>query len=149
MNRRYIAVAPLAAAAAALLSAAPAQAAGALKISKIYYNSPGTDNRSKSSLNAEYVVVTNGTAAPVQLKGYVLSDAENHRYTFGSFTLGKGKSVKVHTGSGKNTATDVYWGSGNYIWNNTKDTATLKKPSGAVVSKASYNSTTKVAYKNF
>lgn len=30
-------------------------------------------------------------------------------------------------------AKNVYWGSGNYIWNNTGDTATLRNASGKTV----------------
>jgi hypothetical protein len=48
-------------------------------------------------------------------------------YTFGTFSLPAGKSVTLHTGKGSNTSTNLYWGSGNYIWNNTGDTAYLRK----------------------
>ncbi|HEV8529075.1 MAG TPA: hypothetical protein VGS60_16245 [Actinomycetes bacterium] len=38
-------------------------------------------------------------------------------YKFGTFSLGAGKSVRIHTGTGTNTSTDRYWNSGAYIWN--------------------------------
>ncbi len=48
-------------AASAILIATPAQAAPATSyIYKVYYNSPGSDTGSNSSLNAEYVVIRNG-----------------------------------------------------------------------------------------
>ena len=139
MNRAAVVTAVAVAAAAALAAVVPAQAAGSVHLTKIYYNSPGTDTRSNASLNAEYVVITNTTGAAVQLKGWTLTDASNHRYTFGTFTLAKGKSVTVHTGRGTNTATNRYWGSGNYIWNNDKDKATWKRSTGAVQDTCAYN----------
>ena len=37
----------------------------------------------------------------------------------------QGKSVTVHTFSGVDTSTDLYWGRGNHIWNNDHDVAYL------------------------
>jgi hypothetical protein len=141
LNRAAVLTAALVAAATASLTIVPAQAAGSVHLTAIYYNSPGTDTRSNTSLNAERVVITNTTSAAVALTGWTLVDASNHRYTFGSFALGKGKSVTLHTGHGTNTATNRYWNSGNYIWNNDKDKATLKRANGAVQDTCSYNST--------
>ena len=42
--------------------------------------------------------------------------------------------MTVHTGPGTNTATALYWGLGSSVWNNTGDTATLKRPDGSVIS---------------
>ena len=135
------------AAAATLATVVPAQAtAGSVHLTKIYYNSPGKDTRTNASLDAEYVVITNTTRAAVNLKGWVLSDASNHRYVFTAFSLAKGKSVTIHTGKGVNTATNRYWGSGNYIWNNDKDKATLKR-AATTVAWCSYNNS-RVAYTN-
>jgi hypothetical protein len=134
-------------AAALALTAAPAQATtGSVHLYKIYYNSPGSDTRSKTSLNAEYVQIKNTTTKSVSLKGWTLTDAARHKYTFSTYTLGAGKTVTVHTGKGTNSATNRYWGSGNYIWNNDRDTATLKTSSGKKASTCSYNST-KASYK--
>ena len=47
--------------------------------------------------------------------------------------------VKIHTGDGNNTSTDRYWGSGNYIWNNAGDTATLKDAKGKKLDTCSYS----------
>ena len=35
--------------------------------------------------------------------------------------------MTVHTGSGTNTSSNLYWRSKAYIWNNTGDTAYLRK----------------------
>jgi hypothetical protein len=60
-------------------------------------------------------------------------------YRFGTFKLGAGASVKIHTGHGSNARKNVYWGSGNYIWNNDGDTATLKRPGGTVADRCHYS----------
>lgn len=134
-------------AAALALTTAPAQAAtGSVHLYKIYYNSSGTDTRSASSLNAEYVQIKNTTTKSVSLKGWSVTDASAHKYTFAAFTLGAGKTVTIHTGKGTNTAANRYWGSGNYTWNNDKDTATFKNSAGAKAGACSYNST-KASYK--
>jgi hypothetical protein len=57
-------------AAASILIATPAQAAPAtIYIYKVYYNSPGSDTGSNSSLNAEYVVIRNGDDSPHTITG--------------------------------------------------------------------------------
>ncbi|WP_248965429.1 lamin tail domain-containing protein [Sphaerisporangium perillae] len=128
----------------------PAYAAGpAIQITKIYYDSPGSpDSGANSSLNGEYVQIKNTTKKAVSLKGWNLRDKTNrsdHVYTFGTFTLGAGKTVTVRTGKGTNTATTRYWGrSGGtlaYIWNQAKDTAYLRNASSTLVDSCSYNST--------
>ncbi|MDP4512035.1 lamin tail domain-containing protein [Nonomuraea sp. NBC_00507] len=128
----------------------PAYAAGpAIQITKIYYDSPGSpDFGANSSLNGEYAQIKNTTKKAVSLKGWTLRDKTNrsdHVYTFGAFTLGAGKTVTVRTGKGKNTTTTRYWGrSGGtfaYIWNQARDTAYLRNPSGTLVDSCSYNST--------
>ena len=85
-------------------------------------------------LQNEWVSVRNTGSAPVQLAGCTVSDAANHVYTFPSFVLAAGATVTVHTGPGTNSATDLYWGLGSSVWNNTGDTATLKRPDGTVIS---------------
>ncbi|MFI6699193.1 lamin tail domain-containing protein [Streptomyces sp. NPDC050509] len=121
-------------------------AAGSVHLYKIYYDSPGTDNRSSASLNAEYVQIRNTTSKAVSLKGWTLVDASNHKYVFGTYSLGKGKTVTVRTGKGKDTAANRYQNRAAYVWNNDKDTATLKKANGTKADTCSYNST-KVDYK--
>ncbi|WP_229706647.1 lamin tail domain-containing protein [Micromonospora sonchi] len=123
-----------------LAVAAPAQAATpAIEITKVYYDSPGVDNRSKASLNAEYVKLTNRRARTINLKNWTLRDKANHVYTFtGNVNLAKGKSLVIRTGKGTNTASTRYWGSGNYVWNNTGDTAYLRNASGKLIDKCAW-----------
>ncbi len=132
MHYRSLFAALAGVAAVMVLPLAPsAQAATSpIQFGLIYYNSPGKDTRTNASLNAEYVTIKNTSTATRSLTGWTLRDAAHHVYTFGSFRLGGGKSVRVHTGSGTNTSTNRYWGHKAYIWNNTGDKAYLRNASG-------------------
>jgi Lamin Tail Domain len=132
MRRIVIGLIAALAAVAGLQTAAVAAAGPAVRIVKIQYDSPGADTRTAASLNAEWVALKNVTTRPVSLSGWTLRDAQNHVYAFGALTVAAGATVSVHTGTGKNTAANRYWGSGNYVWNNTGDTATLRDPKKVV-----------------
>ncbi|WP_435970341.1 lamin tail domain-containing protein [Streptomyces sp. Qhu_M48] len=146
LRARTFAAVTAAAASGILLLPTQAQAAGSVHLYKIHYDSPGTDRRSNASLNGEYVQIRNTTGAAVNLRGWTVTDAANHKYTFGNYVLGKGKTVTVRTGRGTNTTANVYQNRGAYVWNNDRDTATLKKSNGTRVDTCSYNST-RVDYK--
>jgi hypothetical protein len=88
----------------------------------------------KENLDQEWVEITNLDSASENLTGWTLSDAGNHTYTFLDFSLSAGAAVKVHTGSGTDSARDLYWNRNSSIWNNDGDEATLKDSSGNVVS---------------
>ncbi|MFI0236483.1 lamin tail domain-containing protein [Streptomyces sp. NPDC016845] len=136
MRIRSAAPAALAAVALAgsLLAASPATAAshqGGLHLGYIQFDSPGSDTRSNTSLNGEWVNIHNSSRSAIQLKNYKLKDRTGYTYTFGSYKIGAGKTVKVRTGKGRNAAGVRYWGRGSYVWNNTGDKARLIKPNGS------------------
>ncbi|MCO8274854.1 lamin tail domain-containing protein [Actinoplanes sp. TRM 88003] len=137
MKKKFLVAASVAASLMGMGFAAPAQAAEApVYFSRIQYDSPGKDTRSNASLNAEWFRLSNSTKKAIQLKGFTVRDASSHVYTFTAYVLNPGKSVVVRTGKGTNgkpAATDRYWGSGNYVWNNTGDTATLRSATGKVI----------------
>ena len=119
-----------------------------VRISKVFYDPAGSDNRSNTHLNLEYVVITNSSARAQTLTKWTLTDAQNHVFTFPAFTLAAGKSVTVHTGKGTANAANRYYNSVNYIWNNTGDTATLKNSARATVSTCVWKTGTAAGYKN-
>ncbi len=121
------------------LLAIPAWASASVKISKIYFDSPGSDTGSNSSLNAEWVQLHNTSSSGVTLTGWEVRDAAGHVYTFGTFKLFAGGFVKIHTGSGSNTHTNRYWGSSSYIWNNDGDTGKLIRSGGTLVDTCQYS----------
>jgi Lamin Tail Domain len=122
-----------------MTSSSSAQAASRIQIHEIYYNSPGTDTGSNSSLNGEWVQLHNTSGSQISLTGWTVRDAQNHIYKFGTYSIKAYGYVKIHTGKGTNTQTDRYWNRSWYVWNNTGDTATLKNVSGTVIYRCSYS----------
>ena len=118
--------------------ASPAEAVSPVRFSGVQYDSPGDDTGSNRSLNGEWVRITNHASRAKVMTGWKLRDRTGYLYVFPTFTLGAGRSVRVHTGSGTNTSTDLYWRLGTYVWNNTGDKATLKNRSGVVVDTCSW-----------
>jgi hypothetical protein len=148
MKKKYVVAlmtaVPLAAGAAA---AVPSFAATtpAVSFTRIQYNSPGSDTRSNTSLNAEWVRLTNNTGSGIQLKGWTVRDKSNHVYTFGTYTLGSRKNVYVHTGKGRQGTPDVqhvYQQRAAYVWNNDGDAAYLRNAAGKAVDSCSWKSGT-------
>ena len=86
-------------------------------------------------LVTEWVSIRNMGDAGVNLSGCTLSNVGSTRvYTFPSFELGPAATVTIHSDGGANTGTDLYWGVGPSVWEDDRDTATLKGPDGAVIS---------------
>jgi hypothetical protein len=139
MVKRILATAAAAATALGLM-AVPAEAASPVQIYRVYFDSPGKDTRSNTSLNGEWVQLYNRTTKTRQLKGVKLRDKTGYTYTFGWFQLKGRKSVYVHTGRGSNNATHRYWGRKAYVWNNTGDTAYLLYPNGKLADYCSWTS---------
>ncbi len=135
----FVAMAPITPAAAAVPP---------VRITKVFYDPPGSDTRTNTHLNLEYVVITNSSAKPQTLTRWTLRDAQAHVFTFPAFTLAAGKSVTVHTGKGNANPANRYYNSGNYIWNNTGDTATLKNNTGQTISTCGWTSRAASGYKN-
>ncbi len=96
------------------------------KITRIEYDPEGND---RENLNDEWIEISGyGT----EITGWTVSDAANHVYTFPEFII-YGK-VKIHTGSGKDSSTELYWNMKTPVWNNDGDTATLKNRNGDTIS---------------
>jgi hypothetical protein len=134
-----------------LIVASPAEAATpAIQITKVYYNSPGSDTGSNTSLNAEWVRLTNSRSYTINLKSWTLRDKASHVYTFTTnYYLGAGKRVYIHTGKGTNGYPDYqhrYWGRSWYVWNNTGDTAYVRNPFGTLIDSCSWGSTGSYTY---
>jgi hypothetical protein len=133
-------LAAVAALAAALTTGAitPSPAAAAvtptLRFHGAQYDSPGKDTKTNASLNNEWISLINTGAKPVNLKGYTIRDKANHVHVLGNVTIAaKNGRLWLHTGKATGTTTHRYWGQGNYVWNNTGDTAYLRRPTGATV----------------
>jgi len=100
------------------------------------FNAPGNDHDNR---NEEYVCFTNRGTGPVDMSGWRVTDEGNHSYRFpAEFALAPGSSVRLRTGSGTNSATDLYWNSDRAIWNNKGDTVSLYDAQGQEVARYSY-----------
>ena len=121
----------------AMLALVPA-AGAAIKITKVYFDSPGSDTGGSSSLNAESIRLKNTGSSARSLSGWTVRDVANHVYRFGTFTLARGTRHRPH-GQWLHTGSHRYWRSGWYIWNNDGDTAKLKNSSGTLIDRCSYS----------
>ncbi len=100
------------------------------------FDSPGNDNYSKEE---EYVCLTNRGGQTADMTGWYLRDDYGWGYTFPQFTLASGATVRVRTGCGTNSATDLYWcKDGTSIWNNDGDTVFLFDAGGNSVAQYTY-----------
>ncbi|MFE7775641.1 lamin tail domain-containing protein [Streptomyces sp. NPDC057445] len=97
----------------------------------------GRDDHSNRSLNAEWVEVKNVGWREVNLRGFTLTDRDGNRYRFSHLRLDGHSSVKVHTGRGRDTDSDVYQDRRREIWNE-RDTATLRDDRGRTIDSKSW-----------
>ncbi|WSZ82754.1 lamin tail domain-containing protein [Streptomyces sp. NBC_00859] len=112
---------------------APRPQRSAVAVGVVHHvDSHGRGHRPGDRANAEWITVTNNSRRPVELRGWTLTDAQHHSYRFHALRLGAHKSVKVHTGRGRDTWNDVYQNRRSPIWDRV-DTATLRDARGHVV----------------
>ncbi|MFD3442600.1 lamin tail domain-containing protein [Streptomyces sp. NPDC058685] len=109
-----------------------------VEISRVQADSPGRDNGSNRSLNAEWVEITNNTRRAVNLDGWTLRDRDGNRYRFDDVRLQGRSSVRIHTGVGRDTRTDLFQDRRHYVWDNHSDTATLRDDRGRTVDTESW-----------
>lgn len=74
----------------------------------------------------EYVEIKNKESRTAQLKGATLKDESGNKYTFPSFSLNPGSTVRVWTGKGSNDSHNLYWGRSEQVWNDIADCAYLR-----------------------
>lgn len=83
------------------------------------------------NLQAEAVVVRYAGPAELDLTGWHLKDGDGQTFTFPPFKLFKDGAVQVHSGSGTNTAIDLYWGQRQAAWRS-GESVLLTTPEGDV-----------------
>lgn len=103
-----------------------------VRLMRIEYDPTGTD------VEGEYVDLQNFGATAVNMTDWTLRDAASTTFTFPPFTLDVGASVRVWVKDGVADATNLYWGRGSAVWNNSGDTATLSSPSAAEIDSCTY-----------
>ena len=108
---------------------------GDLHITSFHANAPGDDSQ---NINGEYLRISNVAPRPVDLAGYSLRDLSGKTWPLPSLIVPVGHTVKVHSGTGANQPDpdqqlEVYLGSSQPIWNNSRDRATIYDRYGQVV----------------
>ncbi|MFH5802038.1 lamin tail domain-containing protein [Haladaptatus sp. CMAA 1911] len=112
------------------------QSTGSLHLSEVHADAAGDD---ADNLNDEYLVLKNTESEPLNLGEWQLSDEADHRYTIPTgTTLSPGEQITVHSGGGTNTNTDLYWNSGQPIWNNGGDTVIVVDTEGTTRLRETY-----------
>lgn len=109
-----------------------------VRIARIRFDPPGSDTNSNHSRDEEWLRLLNPGRAPRYLRGWTVHDASSHVYRLPAVKLAGGHTVTIHTGDGRDTSTDLYWGASDYIWNNGGDTATLRNAAGDKIDSCSY-----------
>lgn len=100
-----------------------------------HFNALGNDNH---NLNDEYVCFENYGSAAADMSGWRVRDETAKTYTFPSFVLPSKATVRLHTGAGSDTASDLYWGRTQAVWNNDGDTVSLYDASDVLVDQYRY-----------
>jgi len=107
-----------------------------LEVATVNADAEGDD---RENLNDEYGVFENTGDDPIDLAGWTVEDEAGRSYEFPQgFTLEAGTTVTLRTGSGTDTETDLYWGSGSPIWNNNGDTVIVTTDTGDRILEVSY-----------
>lgn len=109
----------------------------AVRIVSLVADAPGRDDLNP---NGEWIDIGNDGAAPAALDGWSVRDeSTRHRYHFpAGFALAPGATVRVHSGCGDDTPTELFWCDGDPVWNNGGDTAYLLDADGHFVDTLTY-----------
>ncbi|MCX4721921.1 lamin tail domain-containing protein [Streptomyces virginiae] len=83
--------------------------------------------------NSEWVEITNTTRDGINLRGWTLRDRDGNRYRFDNVRIAPRATIRIHTGNGRDTRTDLFQDRRNYVWDNGSDTATLRDDRGRTV----------------
>lgn len=95
------------------------------------FDAPGNDNKNNVE---EYVCLVNSGEKPVDMTGWYIRDESGYTYTFPAFQLKPGARVRIRTGCGSDTPTDLHWCiEGRAVWDNRGDTVYLYDAEGRVV----------------
>ena len=105
----------------------PAQGTAIVEISEVI---------GAGELADEAVRITNAGTRPMALQEWQLLDEEGHVYTFAAVTLygsseAGSPSILVHTETGQNGASNLYWGQEEAVWE-PGETVTLRDAEGSV-----------------
>jgi micrococcal nuclease len=115
----------------------PASELGEVTLERFHPDPVGDDYE---NMNEEFVLVQNRRSSSADLSGWRVRDEAGNDYDVpGGFDLRSGEVVALHTGTGSDTASHLYWGRTTYtVWNNDGDTGYLYDDHGDYVNSKSY-----------
>ncbi len=110
---------------------------GQIQVATTHPDAVGNDG---DNLNDEYVVFENVGSGSLDLTGWTVQDEASKTYGFpDGFSLEAGAQVTLHTGSGTDTSTDLYWGASSPVWNNGGDTVYVYDDQGTLATSHTYS----------
>ncbi len=77
--------------------------------------------------------IRNTTRNAINRRGWTLRDRDGDRYRFDNVRIGGRDTIRIYTGNGRDTRTDLFQDRRDYVWDNHGDTATLRDDRGRTV----------------
>jgi micrococcal nuclease len=108
---------------------------GVLHLTSFHANARGDD---RQNVNGEYARVCNVSDRPVDLDGFRVTELSGRSWILPPLLLPPGHTVKIHSGQGTHqtdpaSQLEIYLGSTQPIWNNTRDRITIYDRHGQMV----------------
>lgn len=96
--------------------------------------------RDAENQNGEWIALVNRGADPIRMDGWTLRDeSTQNRFVFPApFVLGTEDEIRIHSGCGTDSSTDLYWCARDPVWSNGGDTIILQNANGTVVARERY-----------
>ncbi|GAB2853741.1 hypothetical protein GCM10022221_61580 [Actinocorallia aurea] len=88
--------------------------------------------QASSGAGGQWVELKNHTESSRDLRGWRLRAGNGAAYEFGPYRLEPGQSVRVHTGKGRDSGSDLYWGGRVPALPGGGATVTLRTPDASV-----------------
>ena len=110
-----------------------------IEITTIHYDAKGIDDQNE---NDEWVAFKNTCEQQISVKNWLLKDSSaSNSYIFGDINVAAQATIRLHTGCGMDTLSDIYWQcpqKAHAVWNNTGDEAMLFDSHGKLLSVYKY-----------
>jgi micrococcal nuclease len=104
-------------------------------VMEVEYDAEGHDDQ---NLNGEFVAIANTGSDEIDLDGWYVKDEATHFYYFKAVSIGRGESLRLYTGQGTDTESELFWNSPLPVWNNAGDTAFLFDSNGDLAAVISF-----------
>ena len=108
---------------------------GVLHLTSFHANAAGDD---RTNVNGEYARACNVTNRPLDVDGFRVTEMSGRSWILPPMLIPPGHTVKIHSGKGTHqtdpaSQMEIYLGSDQPIWNNTRDRITIYDRHGRMV----------------